>query len=98
MLWAVIGLCGAPAYSAEVPNAPQMQLPADVSLPEETWIPARVRRHGRDLEIQADPVAEAQPAPAPNTTKFEAWLARAAGSSKAGQSTDQMMAMTRGED
>lgn len=29
-------------------------LPADNSLPEETWLPARVRRHGLALEVSAD--------------------------------------------
>ena len=70
-------------------------LPADVALPEETWLHARVRKHGLELEVAAEGGAVA---PAPPATTFDAWLAKAAGSSKAGLSTDEILAMTRGED
>jgi len=74
-------------------------LPVGISLPEEVWLHARVRKHGSALEINADdslgPVAASPPVQA---SRFDAWLARAAGSSKAGLSTDQIMAITRGED
>ncbi len=35
-------------------------LPANVPLPEEQWLPARVRRHGSSLEVSAD-AADAAP-------------------------------------
>lgn len=70
-------------------------LPADIALPEETWLHARVRKHGRELEITAEDDAAALTPPA---TTFDAWLAKAAGSSKAGLSTDEILAMTRGDD
>lgn len=72
-------------------------LTADVSLPEETWLHARVRRHGRDLEITADQQADA-PSATTTPASFDVWLAKAAGSAKAGLTTNDIMAMTRGED
>ena len=52
-------------------------LSTDIPLPEETWLPARVRRHGRALEV----AAEEHPAPAvePSRTEaLQAWLQRCA--------------------
>ena len=34
-------------------------LPVDIALPEETWLHARVRKHGRELEITAEDDAAA---------------------------------------
>lgn len=74
-------------------------LPIDISLPDEIWLQARVRKHGSALEINADDNlgSTAVGHPVPPATSFDTWLARAAGSSMAGLSTDQIMAMTRGE-
>ena len=72
-------------------------LPADISLPEDTWLHARVRRHGRDLEVTAEQPADA-PSASTTPAPFDAWLAKAAGSAKAGLTTNDLMAMTRGED
>ena len=52
-------------------------LSTDISLPEETWLPARVRRHGRALEIAAEepatPAVELS-----RTDALQAWLRRCA--------------------
>jgi hypothetical protein len=54
-------------------------LPPNVTLPEETWLPALVRRHGSDLEVTAD--AASSPAQLPSSERAQslaAWLARCA--------------------
>jgi hypothetical protein len=65
-------------------------LSTDISLPEETWFPAQVRKHGRALEITADDSVSsaAKAGPMPSGTSFDAWLTRAAGSAKAGPTTN----------
>ena len=52
-------------------------LPAGIELPEETWLTARVRRHGNALEIAAEGTAIS----AQDTARAQAlkkWLARCA--------------------
>jgi|GEM_PF-3445680 len=75
-------------------------LSTDIALPEETWFPAQVRRHGRALEITADDSvgSAAEAVPMPPASSFDAWLAKAAGSARSGLTTNDIMAMTRGED
>ena len=51
-------------------------LAADVSLPEETWLPARVRKHGRSLEVSAD--EQTAPPAASRLQAMESWLQRCA--------------------
>jgi hypothetical protein len=67
-LWSRIGLLSCRRRSGVDPQAkcghlrvnasPLMTftavLPADIALPEETWLHARVRKHGRELEITAE--------------------------------------------
>ena len=52
-------------------------LSADIALPEETWLHARVRKHGRELEV----AAEGDVAVSTESTRAEAlhaWLQRCA--------------------
>ncbi len=52
-------------------------LSTDIALPEETWLPARVRRHGRALEVADE--EQATPAVEPSRTDaLQAWLHRCA--------------------
>jgi hypothetical protein len=50
-------------------------LPPNIVLPEETWLPARVRRHGQALEISADEPALTEALPEKQEA-LKAWLAR----------------------
>lgn len=52
-------------------------LSTDISLPEETWLPARVRRHGRALEVAAEEQATPPVEPS-RTDALQAWLERCA--------------------
>lgn len=52
-------------------------LSTDISLPEETWFPAQVCRHGRALEVSASD----QPSPHANSRlqAMQTWLQRCVG-------------------
>lgn len=50
-------------------------LPPNIKLPEETWLPARVRRHGQSLEISADEPTQATALP-DKQEALKAWLSR----------------------
>ena len=52
-------------------------LPANISLPEETWLPARVRRRGMALEVSANPPASVEHS-TEKQRALDAWLARCA--------------------
>ena len=52
-------------------------LPVGIELPEETWLSARVRRHGNSLEIAAEGT-ESSPQDATRTQALHEWLQRCA--------------------
>jgi hypothetical protein len=52
-------------------------LSADIALPEETWLHARVRKHGRELEITAEETAAKVTEPS-RAEALNAWLQRCA--------------------
>ncbi len=52
-------------------------LPPNIVLPEETWLPARVRRHGQALEISADEPVLMEALPEKQEA-LKVWLARCA--------------------